>query len=302
MEHRLQQQILSTLQLNGLSVAPNTVPIVIDLTVDTDDEDGAVGGGGGSGSGGGGAHTYAAPPAYDENDYKLPLASAIGKLPTYEEVEREKAAREAQQQQRQNGGGGGSSGSTGSGGVTTTGVHCAPGLRVIAIHPTLNGAGGLLGGGSTAITISSSAAGGGRANDGSSTTINGGGGADSTDPENLLVTDDALLGTDLMFVASFLVAFMFNWMGFLLITCACHNIAARYGSLSGFGLSLAKWTMIVKSSSTMVTSEENAWLWWLIMSFGLLICVRSAVQYVNIKRSWRRMTVASAERMLIYDH
>lgn len=65
----------------------------------------------------------------------------------------------------------------------------------------------------------------------------------------------------------FTVAFLFNWIGFLLLMCFCHTVAARYGALSGFGLSLAKWTLIVKQS-TDLASHENNWLWWLIMAFG----------------------------------
>nr|CAD7591769.1 unnamed protein product [Timema genevievae] len=79
--------------------------------------------------------------------------------------------------------------------------------------------------------------------------------------------ESGLLGTDFMFFTSFLVAFLFNWIGFLLLMCFCHTVAARYGALSGFGLSLAKWTLIVKHS-TDLASRENSWLWWLIMAFG----------------------------------
>lgn len=50
--------------------------------------------------------------------------------------------------------------------------------------------------------------------------------------------------------------------------CFCHTIASRYGALAGFGLSLTKWTLIVKHS-TDLASRENSWLWWLIMAFGL---------------------------------
>ncbi len=63
------------------------------------------------------------------------------------------------------------------------------------------------------------------------------------------------------------VAFLFNWIGFLLLMCACHTVAGRYGALAGFGLSLAKWTLIVKHS-TDLASNDNNWLWWLIMAFG----------------------------------
>lgn len=122
---------------------------------------------------------------------------------------------------------------------------------------------------------------------------------DGSDPESLTSCDSSILGTDVMFVAAFLVAFLFNWVGFLMLTCFCHTIAARYGALSGFGLSLAKWTLIVKNS-TDLASHENAWLWWLIMLFGFLICIRALVQYVSIKRTWRLLTPASQERLLYF--
>lgn len=105
--------------------------------------------------------------------------------------------------------------------------------------------------------------------------------------------ESGLLGTDFMFFTAFLgrvslyfiksilysdnylqqfisltVAFLFNWIGFLLLMCFCHTIASRYGALAGFGLSLTKWTLIVKHS-TDLASRENSWLWWLIMAFGL---------------------------------
>lgn len=122
---------------------------------------------------------------------------------------------------------------------------------------------------------------------------------DPNDTENITGTDNSLLGSDLMFVTSFLVSFLFNWIGFLMLTCFCHTIAARYGALSGFGLSLAKWTLIVKHS-TDLASHENSWLWWLIMAFGFLICVRALVQYISIKRTWRLLSASAQERLLFF--
>lgn len=119
--------------------------------------------------------------------------------------------------------------------------------------------------------------------------------ADRPEPD----TENGLLGTDFMFFTAFFVAFLFNWIGFLLLMCFCHTIAARYGALSGFGLSLAKWTLIVKHS-TDLASRENSWLWWLIMAFGLLICVRAIVQYLNIKRGWRLLSGTAQERLLFF--
>lgn len=122
---------------------------------------------------------------------------------------------------------------------------------------------------------------------------------ETTDNNNEVDPENSLLGTDFMFFTAFLVAFLFNWIGFLLLMCFCHTIAARYGALSGFGLSLAKWTLIVKHS-TELASHENSWLWWLIMAFGLLICVRAIVQYLNIKQGWRMLSGTAQERLLFF--
>ncbi|EDW41906.1 GM24319 [Drosophila sechellia] len=116
---------------------------------------------------------------------------------------------------------------------------------------------------------------------------------------NSLSTTDNLLGTDIMYITAFIVAFLFNWIGFLMLTCFCHTIAARYGALSGFGLSLAKWTLIVKHS-TDLASHENSWLWWLICAFGFLISIRALIQYVSIKRSWRLLSASAQERLLFF--
>lgn len=120
-----------------------------------------------------------------------------------------------------------------------------------------------------------------------------------TSEADQIASENNLLGTDLMFVTAFLIAFLFNWIGFLMLTCFCHTIAARYGALSGFGLSLAKWTLIVKNS-TDLASHENSWLWWLIMAFGFLICVRALVQYISIKRTWRLLSTSAQERLLFF--
>ena len=105
--------------------------------------------------------------------------------------------------------------------------------------------------------------------------------------------------------------------------CFCHTIAARYGALAGFGLSLAKWTLIVKRSTDLVR-DENAWLWWLVLAFGFLICIRSAclslvtailttlyksthfsvframVQFRQIKRSWPHLSTQARERLFFF--
>lgn len=42
------------------------------------------------------------------------------------------------------------------------------------------------------------------------------------------------------------VAFLFNWIGFFLSFCLTSSAAGRYGAISGFGLSLIKWVLIVR--------------------------------------------------------
>lgn len=50
------------------------------------------------------------------------------------------------------------------------------------------------------------------------------------------------------FFLPFLVAFLFNWIGFFLSFCLTTSAAGRYGAISGFGLSLIKWILIVRVS------------------------------------------------------
>lgn len=112
-------------------------------------------------------------------------------------------------------------------------------------------------------------------------------------------SDSALLGNDFVFCTAFITAFLFNWVGFLLLMCFCHTIAARYGALAGFGLSLAKWTLIVKRSTDLVRSE-NAWLWWLVLGFGFLVCTRACIQYLQIKKTWRQLSRSARERLFFF--
>lgn len=117
--------------------------------------------------------------------------------------------------------------------------------------------------------------------------------------DNEISSDNGLLGTDIVFVTAFFVSFLFNWVGFLMLTCFCHTIAGRYGALSGFGLSLAKWTLIVKHS-TDFSHSSNDWLWWLIMTFGFLICIRALLQYLSIKKTWRMLSSSAQQRLLFF--
>lgn len=50
------------------------------------------------------------------------------------------------------------------------------------------------------------------------------------------------------FPSTLTVAFLFNWIGFFLSFCLTTSAAGRYGAISGFGLSLIKWILIVRVS------------------------------------------------------
>ncbi|UYV84652.1 K02A2.6-like [Cordylochernes scorpioides] len=65
---------------------------------------------------------------------------------------------------------------------------------------------------------------------------------------------DALIG-NVDCKSTILVSFLFNWVGFVLLLCFCHTLAGRYGALAGFGLSLAKWTLIVKDRKQQPTAS-----------------------------------------------
>lgn len=44
--------------------------------------------------------------------------------------------------------------------------------------------------------------------------------------------DNNLLGTDVVFVTAFFISFIFNWVGFLMLTCFCHTIAGEFSFVS----------------------------------------------------------------------
>ena len=57
---------------------------------------------------------------------------------------------------------------------------------------------------------------------------------------------DQDIGSECMFLSAFMIAFFFNWVGFFASICLIPNAAGKYGALSGFGLSMAKWVTIIR--------------------------------------------------------
>ncbi|XP_059500200.1 NEDD4 family-interacting protein 1-like isoform X1 [Stegostoma tigrinum] len=78
------------------------------------------------------------------------------------------------------------------------------------------------------------------------------------------------LGNDGIFLVTFFIAFIFNWIGFFLSFCSTNTIAGRYGAISGFGLSLIKWILIVRFSDYFIGYfEGKIWLWWIFLAVDI---------------------------------
>jgi len=99
------------------------------------------------------------------------------------------------------------------------------------------------------------------------------------------------IGTDGMFICTFLISFLFNWLGFLLSLCVSNTVAGRCGALSGLGLSIVKWVVIAKHNKWgSHVAEADSWLWWLLVMCGFLLFVRGSAQYIRVKYEWTRLT------------
>jgi hypothetical protein len=99
----------------------------------------------------------------------------------------------------------------------------------------------------------------------------------------------SVIGSDGMFVLGFIFAFLFNWVGLVAAFCLMRTCAGRFGALAGFGLSLVKWVAIAKRNNwTVGVADENPWVWWMLVSFGVLISCSGTLQYLRIKYMWSR--------------
>ncbi|POI31025.1 hypothetical protein CIB84_005224 [Bambusicola thoracicus] len=83
-------------------------------------------------------------------------------------------------------------------------------------------------------------------------------------------SDQLRIGNDGIFMLTFFMAFLFNWIGFFLSFCLTTSAAGRYGAISGFGLSLIKWILIVRFSTYFPGYFDGQyWLWWVFLVLGL---------------------------------
>ncbi|XP_031708215.1 NEDD4 family-interacting protein 2 [Anarrhichthys ocellatus] len=110
--------------------------------------------------------------------------------------------------------------------------------------------------------------------------------------------DQLRVGNDGIFMLAFFMAFLFNWIGFILSFCLTNTIAGRYGAICGFGLSLIKWILIVRFSDYF-TGYFNGqyWLWWIFLLLGILLFLRGFVNYLKVRNMSETMATSHRTRL-----
>ncbi|XP_030621007.1 NEDD4 family-interacting protein 1 [Chanos chanos] len=97
--------------------------------------------------------------------------------------------------------------------------------------------------------------------------------------------DQLRVGNDGVFMLTFFMAFLFNWIGFFLSFCLTTSAAGRYGAISGFGLSLVKWILIVRFSTYFPGYFDGQyWLWWVFLVLGFLLFFRGFINYSKVRK------------------
>uniref|UniRef100_H3CU64 Nedd4 family interacting protein 1 n=1 Tax=Tetraodon nigroviridis TaxID=99883 RepID=H3CU64_TETNG len=90
---------------------------------------------------------------------------------------------------------------------------------------------------------------------------------------------------DCIFMMAFFVAFLFNWIGFFLSFFLTSCPPSRNGAISGFGLSLIKWVLIVRFSTYFPGYFDGQyWLWWGFLALGFMLFVRGFVNYSRVRK------------------
>nr|XP_015816756.2 NEDD4 family-interacting protein 1-like isoform X3 [Nothobranchius furzeri] len=111
--------------------------------------------------------------------------------------------------------------------------------------------------------------------------------------------DQLRIGNDGIFMLTFFMAFLFNWIGFFLSFCLTTSAAGRYGAISGFGLSLVKWILIVRFSTYFPGYFDGQyWLWWVFLVLGFLLFVRGFINYARIRKMADTLSTLPRTRVL----
>uniref|UniRef100_A0A8C2WN79 Nedd4 family interacting protein 1, like n=1 Tax=Cyclopterus lumpus TaxID=8103 RepID=A0A8C2WN79_CYCLU len=111
--------------------------------------------------------------------------------------------------------------------------------------------------------------------------------------------DQLRIGNDGIFMLTFFMAFLFNWIGFFMSLCVTTSAAGRYGAISGFGLSLIKWIFIVRFSTYFPGYFDGQyWLWWVFLVLGFLLFLRGFINYARIRKMADTLSTLPRTRVL----
>ncbi|KAM8898159.1 NEDD4 family-interacting protein 1-like isoform 2-T2 [Spinachia spinachia] len=111
--------------------------------------------------------------------------------------------------------------------------------------------------------------------------------------------DQLRIGNDGIFMLTFFMAFLFNWIGFFMSFCLTTSAAGRYGAISGFGLSLIKWILIVRFSTYFPGYFDGQyWLWWVFLVLGFLLFLRGFINYARIRKMADTLSTLPRTRVL----
>ncbi|XP_078268159.1 NEDD4 family-interacting protein 1-like isoform X2 [Rhinoraja longicauda] len=73
----------------------------------------------------------------------------------------------------------------------------------------------------------------------------------------------------------------------------------RYGAISGFGLSLMKWIVIVRFSDYFFGYfEGKLWLWWIFLAVGILLFTSGFINYAKARKVASRIASLKKSRFL----
>ncbi|CAF0730103.1 unnamed protein product [Didymodactylos carnosus] len=98
------------------------------------------------------------------------------------------------------------------------------------------------------------------------------------------------IGTDCAFLMAFIVSFFFNWVGFLAVVCLIPTISARFGAMSGFGLSMAKWITVMRyhDFKNGVRDPAQNFVFAIVLFTGFFLFVRGLISYITVKNRANR--------------
>jgi hypothetical protein len=103
----------------------------------------------------------------------------------------------------------------------------------------------------------------------------------------------------LIILLNSIIAFFFNWLGFLAVICLIPTIAARFGAMSGFGLSVAKWITVMRyhefNNSSFINNNMSSlhrttvhdpaqnFVFAIVLFAGFFLFIRGLISYMAVK-------------------